>query len=275
MNNSIYPCLWFDGNAKQAAEFYCSIFNNSKITTDSPLVVNFELRGKKFMGLNGGPNFKFTPAISLFATATGVEAVDEIYNKLADGGEALMPLGKYDWSERYGWIKDKFGLTWQVMLDQAEKIVPSFLFTGQQFGRGEEAINFYSKVFDNSAVRNLIQYPQGDANAGKLLFSEFSLCNNNFIAMDGPGEHKYTFNEAVSLVVDCQNQGEIDYYWDKLTTDGGKEVQCGWLTDKFGISWQIIPANIGKIMMDPDRGPRAMQEVMKMIKIDLAILENA
>lgn len=275
MNNSIYPCLWFDGNAKQAAEFYCSIFNNSKITTDSPLVVNFELRGKKFMGLNGGPNFKFTPAISLFATATGVEAVDEIYNKLADGGEALMPLGKYDWSERYGWIKDKFGLTWQVMLDQAEKIVPSFLFTGQQFGRGEEAINFYSKVFDNSAVSNLIQYPQGDANAGKLLFSEFSLCNNNFIAMDGPGEHKYTFNEAVSLVVDCQNQGEIDYYWDKLTTDGGKEVQCGWLTDKFGISWQIIPANIGKIMMDPDRGPRAMQEVMKMIKIDLAILENA
>lgn len=274
MNNQIYPCLWFDGNAKEAATFYGSIFENSKITTDTPMVVNFELRGKKFMGLNGGPMFKFTPAISFFATATSVEKVDEIYNKLAEGGEPLMPLGKYDWSERYGWIKDKFGLTWQVMLDKSEKIVPSFLFTGKQFGRGEEAISFYNKVFDNSSVSTLIQYPAGDANAGKLMYAEFELNKHQFIAMDGPGEHNYTFNEAVSFVVDCETQDEIDYYWNKLT-EGGAESQCGWLNDRFGVSWQIVPTVLGKLMSDPERSGRVMQAFMKMKKFDIEKLKQA
>ena len=140
MTNQIYPCLWFDGQAKAAAEFYCSVFKNSKIATENPMAVIFELNGKKFMGLNGGP--------------------------------------------------------------------------------------------------------------------------------------KFTFNEAVSFVVDCETQEEIDYYWNKLT-EGGEESMCGWLKDKFGVSWQIVPTILGKLMSDPEKGPRVIQAFLKMKKFDIKALENA
>jgi predicted 3-demethylubiquinone-9 3-methyltransferase (glyoxalase superfamily) len=274
MNNTIHPCIWFDDNAKEAATFYCSVFSNSKITTDTPMVVNFELWGKKMMGLNGGPMFKLNPSISFFVNCKTEEQTNEIYNKLAEGGEPLMAIGKYDWSQRYGWIKDKFGMTWQVMVSTEERICPALLFVGDKFGRAEEAINFHTTVFDNSAVSNLQHYPDQTPFAGKVLFSEFKLNQYNLIAMDGPGNHAYTFNEALSFVVECQNQDEIDYYWNKLT-EGGAESRCGWLKDKFGISWQIIPAALGKLMSNPEKAGRVMQEIMKMNKLDIATLEQA
>jgi len=274
MNNSIHPCIWFDGNAKEAATFYCSIFPNSKITVDTPMVVNFELMGKKMMGLNGGPMFKINPSISLFVNCKTVEQTDEIYNKLAEGGEPLMEIGKYDWSERYGWIKDKFGMTWQIMLGQEERICPSLLFTGEKFGKAEAAIKLYTSVFDNSSIDVLQHWGNETLFAGKVLFSECKLNGYNLIAMDGPGDHAFTFNEALSFVVECNNQEEIDYYWNTFT-ERGEESQCGWLKDEFGISWQIIPANIGKLISDPERGARAMQELMKMKKLDIAKLEQA
>jgi predicted 3-demethylubiquinone-9 3-methyltransferase (glyoxalase superfamily) len=141
MKNEIFPCLWFDGQAKAAAEFYCSVFKNSKILSDSPMVVTFELNGKKFMGLNGGPHFKF--------------------------------------------------------------------------------------------------------------------------------------NEAISFVVNCDSQDEIDYYWNKLASDGGEESMCGWLKDKFGVSWQIVPSNIGKLMSDPVKAERVGKILFTMKKLDMARLENA
>ena len=274
MNNTIHPCIWFDGNANEAATFYCSIFKNSAITADTPMVVNFELMGKKFMGLNGGPMFKINPAISIFVYCKTTAETDEVYNRLADGGEPLMAIGKYDWSERYGWIKDKFGLTWQVMVSPEEKICPSLLFTGDKFGKAEEAINFYTTVFDNSAVNAMHHYPAETPFAGKVLFSDFNLDQYNIAAMDGPGEHAFTFNEAVSFVVECQNQQEIDYYWNKLT-EGGQESQCGWLKDQFGISWQIVPAILGKLMSDPEKAPRVMQAFMQMKKFDIEKLIQA
>ena len=141
MNNQIYPCLWYDGNAKAAAEFYCSVFKNSKILDDTPMVVTFELNGNRVMGLNGGPHFKFS--------------------------------------------------------------------------------------------------------------------------------------EAVSFVVNCQNQMEIDYYWEALTADGGEESMCGWLKDKFGFSWQIIPAILPQLISDPGKAKRVMQQVMGMKKLDIEKLKNA
>jgi predicted 3-demethylubiquinone-9 3-methyltransferase (glyoxalase superfamily) len=141
MNNQIFPCMWFDGNAKSAAEFYCSVFKNSKITDENPMVVMFELNGKKVMGLNGGPQFKF--------------------------------------------------------------------------------------------------------------------------------------NEAVSFVVNCDTQEEIDYYWEKLTGDGGQESMCGWLKDKFGFSWQIVPSMLAQLMSDPSKGQRVMQALMGMRKLDIDKLKNA
>ena len=278
MTNQIYPCLWFDGNAKAAAEFYCSLFKNSKITVDTPMVVNFELNGKKFMGLNGGPHFKFTPAISFFVLCESIAETNELWNKLIDGGSALMSIDKYPWSERYGWVKDKFGLTWQVSVVNKEgdkqKITASMLFTGNKFGKAEEAVNFYTSVFNNSATDLLIHYPDGDANAGKVMYSEFNLNKHGLIAMDGPGDHAYTFNEAVSFVVSCDTQEEIDYYWNKLT-EGGAESMCGWLKDKFGVSWQIVPAVLGKLMTDPERAPRVMQAFMQMKKFDIEKLLKA
>lgn len=140
MKNQIYPCLWFDGQAKAAADFYCSIFEDAKITSENPLVVIFNLRGTKFMGLNGGPNYKFTP--------------------------------------------------------------------------------------------------------------------------------------ATSFVIECETQPEIDHFWEKLG-DGGRYDKCGWLSDKFGVSWQIVPVVLGKLMSDPERAPRVIEAFMKMTKFDIQQLENA
>jgi predicted 3-demethylubiquinone-9 3-methyltransferase (glyoxalase superfamily) len=279
MNNNIHPCIWFDGNAKAAADFYCSVFPNSKITIDTPMVVNFELAGQKFMGLNGGPMFKINPSISFFVKCTSIEQTNEIWGKLIDGGKTLMAIDRYPWSERYGWLQDKFGLTWQVMMntvpDATFSITPSMLFTSVKFGKAEDALHFYTSVFDNSAIEALSHYPEGNPHAGKVMYSESKLNNYQVIAMDGPGAHEYSFNEAVSFVVDCETQGEIDYYWNKLTDDGGQESQCGWLKDKFGVSWQIVPTVLGKLMSDSEKAPRVMQAFMKMKKFDIEALINA
>lgn len=116
MNNKLQPCLWFDGQAKNAATFYCSIFSNAKIVVDTPMVVKFEIAGKMIMGLNGGPMFRINPSISFFVTCTSTEEIEQTWEKLMDGGKAMMPLDKYPWSEKYGWLVDKFGMTWQLIL---------------------------------------------------------------------------------------------------------------------------------------------------------------
>ena len=192
MNNAIYPCLWFDGNAKQAADFYCSIFKNSMVTTTSPMVVMFELEGKKIMGLNGGPMFKINPSISLFVTCETDEEIEDTWNKLMDGGTAMMPLSKYPWSEKYGWVIDQFGMTWQLMLDKlpegAQKIIPSFLFVGEQFGKAKAAIEQYASIFPASTIHHLETYKEGEGQPiGYLKFGRFALQGNVFVAMDGPG----------------------------------------------------------------------------------------
>ncbi len=281
MNNSIYPCLWFDGKAKEAAEFYCAVFENSKIADDTPMVVMFELCGKKFMGLNGGPMFKINPSISFFVKCKSIEQTNDTWNKLSEGGTALMPIDKYPWSERYGWIKDKYDVTWQVMADTnnnaSQSITPSMLFTNDVLGRAEEAIRFYTGLFPGSAAGMMAHYPEADAFAGKLMYAEYNISGYDMVAMDGPGRHDYIFNEGVSLVVDCSNQEEVDYYWNNLTANGGKESMCAWLKDKFGVSWQIVPKALVKLMNDKDKekAGRVIQAMMKMKKIIIADLEKA
>jgi predicted 3-demethylubiquinone-9 3-methyltransferase (glyoxalase superfamily) len=278
MNNPIHICLWFDGNAKEAAELYCSVIKNARILSESPMVVNFELAGEKVTGLNGGPMFTINPSISFSVSCESVAQTNELWHALIEGGSPLMAIDTYPWSERYGWLKDKFGMTWQISVSReqgaAQKVTPSMLFTGPVFGRAGEAIQFYSAVFGNSATTMLVHYPEGDANAGKTMYAEFSLMQHPLIAMDGPGAHGYTFNEAVSFVVLCDTQEEIDYYWNKLT-EGGAESQCGWLKDQFGVSWQIVPSVLGQLMNDPEKGPRVIAAFMKMKKFDIATLLNA
>jgi predicted 3-demethylubiquinone-9 3-methyltransferase (glyoxalase superfamily) len=278
MISPIFPCLWFDSQAKEAAEFYCSTFRNSFITGETPLVVNFTLNGLKIMGLNGGPLFSINPSISLAVTCDSKEEADRLWNILIEGGSAMIPIDEYPWSKRYGWLKDRFGMTWQISWygDEREtyRIVPAMLFTGDLFGKAGEAIRLYSSIFEKSSTEMMVVYPEGDPNAGKTMYSEFFLNQSLIIAMDGPGEHGYTFNEGVSLVVECETQEEIDFLWTKLT-DGGEESMCGWLRDKFGVSWQIVPALLAEIMTDPLKAPLAMQAFLQMKKLDIDIIKRA
>ena len=278
MNNNIFPCLWFNGIAKEAADFYCTVFSNSKVTTNTPLVVQFKIEGKKIMGLNGGPTFAINPSISLFVTCQTNEEIERIYNKLFQGGRVMMPLNKYPWGEKYAWVVDKFGMTWQLMLgnlpEGAQKIITSFLFVDKQCGKAQDAMKLYTTIFPNAAIYHSETYKAGEEQPeGNLKFGYFALNNEMFAAMDGTGNHNFNFNEGVSLMVECETQEEIDNYWIKLT-EGGEESQCGWLKDKFGVSWQIVPKILGSLMKDPAKAQKVMAEVMKIKKLDIDTLTN-
>lgn len=281
MTHPLYPCLWFDGKAKEAATFYAAAFSNSKITYDSPVVVNFELDGCPVMGSNGGPIFKPNPSVSLFVVCETDEEINSLWVKLTEGGFIMMPLDKYDWSERYGFFQDKFGVSWQLMKTSYsnvnQKITPCLLFVGNSYGKAEAAVHYYTKVFPASSISSikLYQEKEGEQMAGKVKHSQFILNNTVFMAMDGFGQHEFAFNEGVSFVVNCDTQDEIDYYWNTLISEGGTESMCGWLKDKFGVSWQIVPSVIGQLMNDPEKGQRVMQEVLKMRKINIETLLNA
>ena len=272
MISPVFPCLWFDGKAKEAAALYCSVFKNSAVISETPLVVTFEINGKKIMGLNGGPMFTINPSISLYVNCDSSEEVNRIWNLLVDGGSVYMPIDTYPWSKRYGWLQDRFGMTWQIFSTGTHNgefnVVTSMLFTNRRFGQAEAALNHYRTIFENSATDVLIHYPEGDPNAGKVMFSGFRLNEGCMVAMDGPGDHNYTFNEAVSLVVECETQQEIDYYWEKLS-EGGEESMCGWLKDKFGVSWQIVPKILAELMADPEKAPRAIETFSNMRKFEI------
>lgn len=272
MKTPVYPCLWFDNYAKKAATLYCSLFRNSEIFYENQFVVSFKLNGKKIMAINGGPVFEINPSVSLFVTCDSIEEANRIWDALINGGSVYMPIDTYPWSERYGWLKDKFGMTWQISSSGANdgglRIVPSMLFTGKLFGKAADAIRFYSGVFKHSSTKVMAKYPEGDANAGKTLYSEFCLNDAEMIAMDGPGDHGYSFNEGVSLVVECEDQEEIDYYWEKLT-EGGEESRCGWLKDKFGVSWQVFPKILNQLMNDPKKAPMVAESFKNMRKFEI------
>lgn len=277
MKNPIYPCLWYDGTGKSAAELYSRAFPNFKLLSENPLVIMMEIEGQKVMALNGGPTFSITPAISLFVAFHDSAALDKCYATLVESGQALMPLGTYPWAPRYAWVRDAYGMTWQLMLDEMEmghpRITPSFLFSNAQFGNGSKAMAHYMRIFPNSEALFQERYRAGEpAPEGYLKFGRFSINGNPMAAMDGPGNHEFEFTEGVSLVVECENQEEIDYYWNNLV-DGGEESQCGWLKDRFGVSWQIIPSNLGALMDGPHR-QQVMEAFLKMKKFDLAELQR-
>jgi predicted 3-demethylubiquinone-9 3-methyltransferase (glyoxalase superfamily) len=279
MKNPIYPSLWFDGNAKEAAEFYCSVFKNTEITAENPIVVTFESAGQKFMCLNGGPQFKFNPSISFFVVCETEQETDETWKKLLDRGSVLMPLDKYEWSAKYGWVQDRFGISWQLsfgkMEDVGQKFTPALMFTEKQHGKAEKAVHYYTSVFEKSSVVGILKFTKEEIEAeGTVKHAQYKLGQNVFMAMDSSLQHGFSFNEAISFVVECDDQNEIDYFWNKLT-EGGEESQCGWLKDKFGVSWQIIPAVLEKLMSDPTRSERVVNAFLQMKKFDIEKLVNA
>lgn len=293
----ITPFLWFDNNAEEAVKFYTSLFDNSSTTaitrydeqsgaasgqkSGTAMTISFKLEGQNFTALNGGPHFKLNQSISFFVYCESDEKIEKIFTKLSADGQIIFPLDKYDWSPRYAWVVDKFGLSWQLDVDKInnpQKILPAFLFVNDKVLKVKEAVNYYSTVFPDS--KTIMEWPY-DKSAGlpdgTLLFAQFKLADHLFNAMSGTGEHKFDFNEAFSFVVNCKEQNEVDYYWNRLTSDGGMESQCGWLKDKFGVSWQIVPTRLIELLgdNDPAKSQKAMMAMLKMKKIIIADLESA
>ncbi|NTW22376.1 VOC family protein [Candidatus Falkowbacteria bacterium] len=283
--------LWYDKEAKEAAEFYVSIFKDSKINNvttihDTPSgdadIVDIELAGQVFNLISAGPYFKFTPAVSLLVACDTKEEVDALWGKLYEGGSALMELGKYPFSDWYGWLQDKYGLSWQIMLmgemKAARKITPTMMFVGDVAGKAEEAINFYASIFSDSKIGGIMRYGKGEEpdKEGTIKHASFELAGLDFAAMDSAWKHEFNFSEAISFVVHCETQEEIDHYWNKLSAVPEAE-QCGWLKDKYGFSWQIVPTAMEEMMKsgDGEKMARVTQAFLKMKKFDIAKLQEA
>jgi predicted 3-demethylubiquinone-9 3-methyltransferase (glyoxalase superfamily) len=216
------------------------------------------------------------------------EQLDAVWEKLSDGGKALMEIDKYPFSERYGWIQDKYGVSWQLILTNPEgeprpDIIPSLLFVGDVCGKAEEAIKFYLSVFKDapggsSKQGAMVPYTAGMApdKEGTVMFADFQLLDTWFAAMDSAHEHTFAFNEAISFIVNCDTQEEIDYFWGKLSAVPESE-QCGWLKDKYGLSWQIVPTAMNTMLEDTDekRVARVTEAFLQMKKFDIAQLQKA
>ena len=292
----ITPFLWFDSNAEKAIDFYVPIFRNSKKGNihryDEPsakasgrpkgsvMTASSQLAGQNFTAINGGPIFKFTPAVSFYVNCETENEIDNLWANLSkDAVKIFWPLQKYNWSEKYGWLTDKFGISWQLMLTNSpQKISPFLSFFGKQYGKAEEAINYYISIFKNSGLQSIARYSKEEEKTeGAIKHAAFSINGQDFKAMESskdiPG-----FNEAISFVVNCENQNEVDYFWDNLSKGGDEKAQqCGWLKDKYGVSWQVVPKILFELMSDKDsaKSLRVTKAMLQMKKIDISILKHA
>jgi predicted 3-demethylubiquinone-9 3-methyltransferase (glyoxalase superfamily) len=291
----ITPNVWFNGTAAEATAFYASVLPGGRVThTDyypteglpdfqkhlagKELVVEFEVAGYRFMGINAGPEFPVNPAISFmlnFDPSVDDAArahLDEIWTALAEGGRVLMPLDSYDFSPRYGWVQDRYGVTWQLMLTNPEGeprpfVIPCLTFGDVAQNRAGEAVAYYTSVFPGTRAGTLATYSEavGTADAGSVMFADLEVLGQWFAFMDAASPQDFTFTPGVSLMVECADQAEIDRYWDALSAVPEAE-QCGWCTDRFGVSWQIVPSGMSEYLGKPG----AYEKMLSMKKIDLA-----
>ena len=283
MNNNIFPCLWFNGDGKEAAEFYCETFGG-KITADTPVVLNIELFGQKLMLLNAGPQFEKNGSVSFMIICHTEEEVQKYWKNLSESGLVLMELGEYPWSKKYGWVRDRFGVTWHLSLGRNQddqKLIPSLMFLHQNNGKAQKAMQFYTSIFPNSKIGGTLKY--GDGNKPheipeNVQHADFEIDGYTFFCMDNSHNHDFDFNEGISIVVMTDDQMQTDHLWNSLINNGGRASMCGWLKDQFGVSWQIIPKRLLELMNDfehPQKAQKVMQALMTMQKIEIFNLENA
>ena len=288
----IIPHLWFDKEAKDAANFYVSVFSDAAITSSTVLrntpsgdcdVVAFDLMGYSFLAISAGPLFTFNPSVSFFVLCKTNDEVDRLWAKLSENGHVLMDLGEYPFSKRYGWTADKYGVTWQVSLDDGHyqyrhRITPTLMYVGNVAGKAEEAMRFYASVLPESIVGDIARYPAGmePDKEGTVMHGSVTLAGQEFFAMDSAQKHDFTFNEAISLIVNCDSQEEIDRYWYKLSAVPAAE-QCGWLKDKFGLSWQITPSDMEEMLRSSSQAQvdRVTQAFLPMKKLDMETIRRA
>lgn len=294
----IVPNLWFDHNAMEAVEFYLAAFPDGRVVdvqyypseglpdfqagfAGQVLTVDFELSGYRFTGINAGPEFPINPSLSFmlnFDPSVDPQArdhLDQLWTALSDGGQALMPLQAYDFSPHYGWLQDRYGVSWQLMLtnpagEPRPFIIPSLMFGHTAQNQAREALEYYTALF-GGRVGTIAEYSAqtGPATAGSVMFADFEILGQWFAAMDAGSEQEFSFSCGVSLLLYCADQAELDRYWDALSAVPEAE-QCGWCADKFGVAWQLVPANLGELMAKPG----AYAKLMNMGKIDIAAFEK-
>ncbi len=293
----ITPNLWFAGDAAEGAELYASTFPNARVVSTSyypdeglpdfqrefagkPLTVSVEIDGFRIQLINAGASYRPNPSLSFMmnfdpsSDPDARERIDDVWTKLADGGRVLMPLGEYPFSVRYGWVEDRFGVNWQLILtdptgEPRPFVMPAFLFSGDAQDRAREAVDYYTSVLPDSRLGSLVEYPQqsGPAAAGAVMFADFTLAGQWFVAMDSAAEMSEGFTPGYSLSVECADQDEIDRLWDALSSVPEAE-QCGWCVDRFGVSWQVVPERMDELM----EAPGAFQAMLEMKKLVIADL---
>ena len=308
MAPQIIPNLWFDRRAAEAVDHYREAFGAAGIElreldrqfypekglpefqrpfAGEVLVIDFELGGQRFFAINAGDEFRPNPTISFFVNFDPTvfddprAALDALHARLVEGGAELMPLGEYDFSPHYAWVADRYGVNWQLMLtdaagDPRPTIIPSFLFGGRAQNRAGEAVDRWLSVFPDSRPGLRVEYTaemaaagDGTVVPGSILFSDFQLGEQWFVAMDSGAPQPFDFAEGVSLLVECRDQAEIDRYWEALSRVPEAEA-CGWCKDEFGVSWQVAPADLDEEL----RRPGAWERMLAMGKIDLAALRS-
>ncbi len=292
----IVPCLWLDDQAEEAAAFYSRTFPRGRVRAvsrypasfDNPggkprgsvMTVEVELAGQPFTLLNGGPQFTLNPSVSFFVHVTTADEASGLFSTLSDGGTVLMPVDAYPWSERYGWAQDRFGVSWQVITGRpapgGATVVPCLMFTGPQAGRAEEAMRAWAAVFPGSRIADVTRYEEGEGPVDSIKHGRFLLAGQDVVAMDSHFDHGFTFNEAASLQVTCADQAEVDRYWSALS-EGGAPGPCGWLKDRYGLSWQVVPRGMADWMAGEDGAgrDRAFRAMLGMGKLDVAALRAA
>lgn len=295
-SRKLAACLWFDDQAEEAARFYTFNLPDGVVTGESHypesfdnpggkprgslLTVEFEVGGQRFTALNGGPQFQINPSVSFFVHVDTPDEADALATRLVAGGRFLMALDRYPWSERYAWVEDRYGVSWQVFAADraadAQRVVPCLMFANDVHGRAEEAMEAYVHIFPDSSIESIERYGADRGPTGKVVHGRFSLTGHKMIAMDSHEAHGASFGEGLSLEISCRDQAEVDRYW-SLLSEGGRPGPCGWLTDRFGLSWQVIPTQMGIWMASPDVAARdrAFAAMLTMKKLDIAAIERA
>ncbi|GAA4754447.1 VOC family protein [Gordonia alkaliphila] len=291
----IVPNIWCDGNAEEVAAFYASVLPNTtgrvqaRYPSDGlpefqqemagkPLTVEVLIGDYQVVLINAGPEFPPNPSISLMLSfdpaqdPDAVVALDRVWAGLSDGGEVLMELGEYPFSPRYGWVRDRYGVGWQVFESPDGSpprpfVMPLLLFGGAAQNQAGPAIALYTWLFDDAEVGVRVDYEsaEGPVSAGSVRYADFTLSGEWLAAMDSALPHDFSFTCGVSLQVNCADQAEIDRYWESLSAVPEAE-QCGWCADRFGVSWQVVPADLESAMVTPE----AYTAMMGMKKIVIA-----
>jgi len=294
--HKLAACLWFNDQAEEVARFYTSNLPHGVIlghstypeSFDAPgghprgsvLTVEFEAGGQRFTALNGGPVFTVNPSISFFVHVDSADETDALATRLVAGGHFSMPPERYPFSERYAWVVDRYGVSWQVFAGQhaahVQRVAPCLMFANAVHGRAEEAMRAYVDIFPGSAIDRIERYGADRGPEGKVVHGRLTLAGSQLIVMDSHEPSGATFNEGVSLEVPCRDQAEVDHYWRRLSA-GGKEGPCGWVTDRFGVSWQIVPASLAAWLQstDVEARDRTFAAMLHMSKLDVAGLEAA